>query len=232
MLVGVLEHVRDLGSALAALRTVLVDGGLLYVEVPDATRFADHCNAPFQDFSTEHINFFSPPSLDQVMQSHGFSRVFSEQNSRQQNYRTSMSNISALFRKIESDPFTFCKDAATEQGLRKYISQSRNAEEQVRLAIEQIVAQREPMIVWGVGTHTLHMLEAGLLPLSNIVAFVDSNPKYQGALVKDIEVLAPADLKTRREPILISSRVFQQEIETQIRGELGLTNEVIKLYDL
>src|SRR3954470_4291056 len=67
IMVGVLEHLRDLDAAFAHLRAVVSGGGLLYVEVPDATAFADWDNAPYQDFSTEHINFFAPISLDNLM---------------------------------------------------------------------------------------------------------------------------------------------------------------------
>ncbi len=66
--------------------------------MPDATAFADWPNAPYQDFSTEHINFFSPISLDNLMRRHGFGKVFLEQNHREQSYRTVMSNVSALYR--------------------------------------------------------------------------------------------------------------------------------------
>ncbi len=64
-MVGVLEHLRDLDAR--SRTAVLLPGGLLYVEVPDVTAFADWPNAPYQDFSTEHINFFSPISLDNLM---------------------------------------------------------------------------------------------------------------------------------------------------------------------
>ena len=58
---------RSRRSRSTDLRVLLPDGGLLYVEVPDVTAFADWENAPYQDFSTEHINFFSPISLDNLM---------------------------------------------------------------------------------------------------------------------------------------------------------------------
>ncbi|MEP6692852.1 MAG: methyltransferase domain-containing protein, partial [Gemmatimonadaceae bacterium] len=94
ILVGVLEHVRELSSALAAVRSALSPRGRIYVEVPDVLTFTDWSNAPFQDFSTEHINFFSPTSLANLMRVNGFVPVFSEQNARHQSFGTVMSNIS------------------------------------------------------------------------------------------------------------------------------------------
>ena len=106
ILVGVLEHIQDLDTALREVRDVLSPPGLVYVEVPDAWTFADWPNAPFQDFSTEHINFFSPVSLANLMGRHGFATRFSEQNAREQSYRTTMSNVSAVFQKQDAAPST------------------------------------------------------------------------------------------------------------------------------
>lgn len=45
-MIGVLEHLQDLDATFGYLAAILVPGGLLYVEVPDATAFADWPNAP------------------------------------------------------------------------------------------------------------------------------------------------------------------------------------------
>ena len=45
-------------------------------------------------------------------------------------------------------------------------------------------------------------------------------------------MVGPEALAGRDEPILISSRFYQTEIERQIRRDLGLTNEIILLYDV
>jgi len=73
-------------------------------------------------------------------------------------------------------------------------------------------------------------LATSRLAEAKISAFVDSNSRYQGKSLNDIPIIAPADLRDRPEPILISSRVFQQEIESKIRNDLQLSNEIIKLY--
>jgi len=65
---------------------------------------------------------------------------------------------------------------------------------------------------------------------AKIAAFVDSNPKYQGKLLNGIPVISPESLRSRTEPILISTRAYQNEIEMQIKNILRLHNKVIKLY--
>ncbi len=151
ILVGVLEHLRDLDEAFAHLRAILNPGGLLYVEeYQDATAFADWPNAPYQDFSTEHINFFAPVSLEHLMLRRGFSRVFLEQNHREQSYRTVMSNVSAVFRRQDVVPDQVdLFDADTEPGLTRYIEQCRRDDERLREKIDVLVETGQPLARMG-----------------------------------------------------------------------------------
>jgi 2-polyprenyl-3-methyl-5-hydroxy-6-metoxy-1,4-benzoquinol methylase len=233
ILVGVLEHIRDLDTALAEVRAVLSPGGIVYVEVPDALTHADWPNAPYQDFSTEHINFFSPHSLQNLMRRHGLVERFSEQNAREQAWRTTMSNVSAIFQKVVEPPvFVPIFDAGTEQGLRRYIESCRISEAKLHQAIAELASSRRPLVVWGVGTHTGRLMRTSRLPEANITAFVESNARYHGKELHGLPILAPEALRGRTEAILISSRVFQHEIEEQIRNDLALPNEVVTLYDV
>jgi SAM-dependent methyltransferase len=233
IMVGVLEHLRELDSAFEHLRALLSPAGVLYVEVPDVTAFADWPNAPYQDFSTEHINFFSPVSLDNLMLRHGFTRVFLEQNHREQSYQTVMSNISAVYRKAhvsQDDHIRF--DRETASGLERYLAQSAADDERLHRAIDAVVDARRRILVWGVGTHTSRLLATSRLAEADIVAFIESNVRYQGKTLHGRPILAPAALKAHREPVLISSRVFQNEIADQIRNGLGCPNELITLYNV
>ena len=67
LLVGVLEHLRDVQPAVRTVAGRLKAGGLLYCAQPDVTAFADCVNAPYQQFSVEHVNFFSEASLSRLM---------------------------------------------------------------------------------------------------------------------------------------------------------------------
>ncbi|GAG66272.1 unnamed protein product, partial [marine sediment metagenome] len=118
-LVGVLEHIRDLGPVLIKMKNMLSYGGSVYVEVPDTTRFARCLDAPFQQFSVEHINFFSVISLANLMQSNDFIQVFCQQDAREQSHDTMMPVISAIFRKEGPRSLSPVRDVETEQGLAK-----------------------------------------------------------------------------------------------------------------
>lgn len=230
---SVLEHVRDLRSALTTLKGMLAPGGLLYIEVPDATTFARVPDAPFQEFSIEHINFFSPMSLTSLLGASGFSAVKLLQTSFEQNADKLVHEVRAAFRKEESPlPAAPVHDVQTERELVAYIDRSREVERGIHRAINRLLESGRPFVVWGVGTHTQRLMCTSRLSQGHIAAFIDSNPRYQGKLLNGIPILAPAALKERSEPILVSSRVFQREIETQIREELALANEVVLLYEV
>jgi SAM-dependent methyltransferase len=232
IMVGVLEHLRDLDSAFEQLRALLDPSGLLYVEVPDVTAFADWPNAPYQDFSTEHINFFSPISLRNLMRRHGFVEVFLEQNHREQSYKTVMSNISAFYRREESVPQHVEFDPETVAGLERYITACAADDRRLHARIDAVVEAKQPILVWGVGTHTSRLLATSRLAEADIVAFVESNSRYHGKTLHGRPILPPSALRDRREPVLISSRVFQKEIADQIRDGLGCPNDLILLYNV
>lgn len=233
ILSGVLEHICDIEQALRQIRDLLVKGGLVFIEVPDATDFARWPDAPFQEFSTEHINFFSTTSLTNLMRRYGFVPVICEQLPRDQTFGTVMPVVTAIYRK-EADlpPVAPIRDVATERGLVAYIQKSQEVEDRLQHTIDLLVEGANPIIVWGVGTHTLHLLATSRLSQANIRAFVDSNPRFQGKQLNNLPILAPNDLRNRTETVLISSRVFQPVIEQQIRQELQLTNEIITLYKI
>jgi SAM-dependent methyltransferase len=232
IMVGVLEHLRDLDSAFEQLRTILNPSGLLYVEVPDVTAFADWPNAPYQDFSTEHINFFSPVSLRNLMRRHGFTEVFLEQNHREQSYRTVMSNVSAFYQKQDDVPQHIEFDADSAAGLERYIAASAADDRRLQAKIDAVVDARQPILVWGVGTHTSRLMATSRLAEAEIVAFVESNSRYHGKTLHGRPIVPPEAIRERSEPVLISSRVFQQEIADQIRTGLACPNELILLYNV
>jgi SAM-dependent methyltransferase len=228
ILTGVMEHIRDLDGAIDQFRRLLRKAGRVYLEVPDASRYEARLDAPFQEFSIEHINFFSSESLRNLMHARGF-RVMEAGRMVRQQHEVTCPCTYGVFEYV-SEPTAIEPDNETEAGLRAYIAGCTVEDARIRGAIDQAVRPDERMIVWGVGTHTLRLLATRGLDPARIALFVDSNPKYQQQELHGIPVVAPAALKTSSEPILISSRSSQQAIHNQIRQGLGLKNPLILLY--
>jgi len=227
LLIGVMEHIRELDPAVSKLHSLLKEGGRVYLEVPDAGRFTAGLDAPFQEFSVEHINFFSTRSLSNLMCLRGFAEVMTDHATRPA-YEVTGPAAYGVFEKRAGPP-AMERDRETESSIRKYVGDCRAADEIVRTKIERSLADGERMVVWGVGAHTLRLLATGGLDPGRVSLFVDSNPNYQRQQLRGVPVVSPAELLAP-DPILISSRGFQREIQDQIR-RMGLGNRLILLYE-
>ena len=232
ILAGILEHVCDLKGMLALLTERLAESGIICIQVPDASRFSLWPDAPFQQFSIEHINYFSSVSLRNFMARSGFSEITSVNGAHPQSATTMMPVVTSVFRKKMDFKTGLICDEITERGLYEYVRQSTQVEDSIREIIGRLVTDGTPLIVWGAGTHTLHLLETTALRKANIRAYVDANIAYHGKLLHGIPILSPEALREMPETILVSSRVFQDEIVCRIRDELRLSNLVVVLYDL
>ncbi len=231
ILSGVLEHIRDLHVALQQLRELLPMEKYILIAVPDASRHTAGEDAPYQELSVEHINFFGPQSLTNLLSANGFELVFLKQGLVQTNYRTTTNVIFGLYKKSDL-PMAIVPDQQTEKGLVAYLEKSRQAENRIRQIISKIASGKLRIVVWGAGAHALHLLSVTRLKEANIQAFVDLNPKYQGKELIGIPIIAPQDLDEDSGAILISSRIYQNEIEKQIREDLRLENQIITLYSM
>lgn len=229
IMLQVLEHIRDLDLAIAALRRLLSPNGILFVDVPDATKYVAEREAPYQEFSTEHINFFSPAALRYLMEAAGL-RTIESKSAVLTDLKGRLVPIAfGVFQNANARRTDFPRNSDAEAGARRYIGQCREMDAALRQRIDAAVSGNGGIVVWGVGTHTQRLLATGALKPANIVAFVDSNPKYQSQSLHGIPVIRPGALHDRPEPILISSCGFQQEIANQIKA-MQLPNELILLY--
>jgi SAM-dependent methyltransferase len=225
---GVFEHIRDLEGAVSEVRRLIRPGGRVYLEVPDASRYQPQQDAPYQEFSVEHVNYFSLTSLRNLMQQRGFTAIAGGHVVRPQ-HEITCPCVYGVF-ELSDRKLPLERDTETEAGLTAYIAGCAAEDSRIRAAIGQALRPGERMIVWGTGAHTLRLLATGGLDPATISVFVDSNPKYQQRTLNGIPVVGPADLKARTEPILISSCGFQNEIREQVQQGLGLTNPLILLY--
>ena len=235
ILIGVLEHICDLNQCLSVLKTLVPVGGRLFITVPDASSYSTGVDAPFQEFSVEHINYFGPVSLANLLSAYGFEQLFCERETLQANVRTVTPVIHGAFIKsaemsASSQGKPKLTDLDTETGLRKYISKSEREHEVVVPVLEELARSRQPVLVWGAGAHTLRLLAASPLAQANIVGVVDSNPRYQGKSITGLPVLGPESWSSENAAVLVSSRVYQEDICSQIRDRLGWPNKIITLY--
>lgn len=229
ILSAVLEHFIDLDGALEKIYAILKEDGLLFVEVPDAARFNEYIYTPFQQFSIEHINYFSKVSTANLLSKFFFDIIKIENNENKVN-QTIDPDIFILSKKVNRDENrrVIVKDRICEDNLKDYIVKCAKIDADVNAIIRNKLAHVDKFIIWGVGTHTQRLIGAGL-DLSKVLYFVDSNARYRGKKIKGVEIKSPVEIKDSA-PVLISTFSYQEEIIRQIRDVLKINNEIIKIY--
>jgi ubiquinone/menaquinone biosynthesis C-methylase UbiE len=224
----VLEHVRDVAAALKQLHSLVVPGGLVYVEVPDARRYVDYLVAPFQDFNVEHINHFSPVSLANTLAANGFAVESTMQKTIEASAGVPYPAVAALAR-AGDDPSPISPDDEAVERMSAYIAQSRAQVAVMDRNLDRALSGVEEIVIWGAGQTTLTLLSQTRVGGARVVALTDSNPRYHGRRLGGVPVVAPNALASMSDvPILIGTLIHHTAIEQRIR-ELGLPNRVVRL---
>lgn len=169
---------------------------------------------PYQEFSREHINYFTEISLSNLMIKHGFHSVF---------YKKERGELIGFFRKESK---SVQKDTNGEQRIQNYIDLSKKHEDAIYANLQKY--SNTPVIIWGLGTFTQRLLVKNIL--KNITAMIDSNPQYAGKKYNDINIITPVELKKYKEPVIlaVSNRYVEAVVHT-IKNEMKLENEIIKI---
>ena len=209
-----LEHVFDIKEPIKNIKNLLNKEGYLYIEVPDAERYKEFYNGPLYYLHYEHILHFSKQSIINLANIYGFDivsieecirepkspslRVFLRNNSNKNNIKTS---------------------------LNQYINDS--IEDINNNIIKRLMMSNEKVILWGIGSTTLHLFSLGLEKL-NIVGIVDASTKKQGKTLLGHKIISPNEIKDEDAIILILPIVYYDNICKQIK-EMGLKNKILSI---
>ena len=229
LLIGVLEHVVDLEDLMSTISLHLKPGGKILIEVPDVIEYASYPSAPYQFFSMEHINYFDSTSLTNLFQRFGFQRREILKSERKLSSTISEPILLALFEKTN-----YNRDKFAQKEVQAYIQKSAKEDDFIKGMMLGIAASQNPILVWGVGTHTLRLLKTSALADCNILGFIDNDTNYQGKELEGNPVYSPLHISEAAPmltnvPILISSHVSQKEIIEEIKRR-GWPNHLITLY--
>ena len=216
---GVLEHLIDVQGNVRDALAYLKKDGALYLNVPDLAAFPD-CHDLYQQFSVEHVNFFSLPSMQNLMGAFGMTCVAYDRNGY---------GVFTLWRHASEGVTARTFDQAGTADMRTYLAGAEQLAAQMK---DRLTPYRgREVYVWAAGTHTAMLYQLGLLDGIHLRAIIDSNANYQGKEIYGVPVIAPQELAAREPlPIIISSQLAQDAIHTQIKEKMGLPNEVVRLY--
>jgi SAM-dependent methyltransferase len=227
LLSHVLEHVCNLSSAICWVRSQLAQDGFVYVEVPDASRYAEYYKIPYYYFDCEHINHFDPVSVQNLFCSSGFALC----DMRQRDIPTSAEDrypvIAALFRQLSVT--TNGAPAVARDALGSIASYlARSAEDEVFATIGRLADRKDALMVWGAGQYAVRLLSTSRLGECTIVSFIDKDRRKQGMTLGSIPVQSPEALRGHRGPIVVCSALHSAEIAAEIRT-MGFDNEIVVL---
>ncbi len=228
----VLEHLPDVARAIASLRVLMAEGGLAYIEVPDASRFAEYLVAPFQDFNTEHINHFSLEILRGLLERHGFEEV---DCGRKTVYCTPIDEYPVVFglwrktERIASERDVAPNDASLATDLLRYVDESNKLFAEIDARLSHDLAADDEIIVWGAGQLTMKLLAKSVLRTKKIATIVDSSPSRRGMHIAGSQIVAPADLAPSEMPIVIGSLHHEESIVASI-AKTDPSKRLVRLY--
>jgi SAM-dependent methyltransferase len=233
VLTHVLEHLADVGGAIAALRALVRPGGLLFLEVPDANRYVDYLVAPFHDFNTEHVNHFSAPVLSALLARHGFEAADVEESDCAMSLRHRYPVVRGLWRRVEEPaaPPRLAPDPALAASIRRFVERSEEQLRSIASGLEDRFAPGTPIMLWGAGNVAMRLLARTCLADASIVALIDASPQKQGLHFAGVPVIAPADAVASTGPVVVASMYHDVEIAAVARERLGAEREIVLLTD-
>jgi 2-polyprenyl-3-methyl-5-hydroxy-6-metoxy-1,4-benzoquinol methylase len=224
----VFEHVREPRAVVRRARTLLADGGLLFIEVPNlVTPFVG-----FDDFfSFGHLQTFTPETLIALCAREGWSPVAVEESRNLFDSSPHPPSIRALF--APGDPAA--SPAADPQAVRAHLARYQAARDGfVARARERLLeASRGSarIVIYGAGTHTAELWRECPFLAGRTIAMVDGNPRLQGHTFLGVPVRSPRDLAGLDPDVVV---VSVRTAEPQIAGFLaqqGLADRTVRLYD-
>ncbi len=228
----VLEHIGDVQGAVKAIRGLVAERGLVYLEVPDAARYVDHLVAPFHDFNTEHINHFSPSTLLRLMAAAGFSELAIERKVVMCAPKFTYPAVYGLWRREDAVDGTLApieRNVELVEAIKSYVDASHAMTGRIDQSLRAQLDITQPVVLWGAGQLALRLLRNTVLAELPIQAIVDTSSQKQGLHVSGHVVQAPEAVRPSDAPIVITSVHSADAIESAIRRDFGLTNPVIKL---
>lgn len=220
LLTGVLEHIFDLNKIINKIKTLLSNCGVLFIAVPDVENFTKNLKTPFQEFSSEHINYFTIHSIQNFLEINNFDII---------DYNKKEFNIT---KNIEFNLLVLTslnlKKESVKSPVLDYINKSLKLEQKIKKNLLHKLKNKEKIIVWGLGNQTQHFLNNGL-DINKIEFFVDSNIHYAEKELYGKQICLPYEFNSEL-PILIMTYDYQDEIIEQIKS-MNLKNEIITIYE-
>lgn len=224
---GVLEHITNPSNFLESVKEVLSEEGVIAVEVPNLDYSLT--NGVIGDFFHEHVSYFTKESLVRCLELAGLETM---QIDNSEYY------LRAVFRRAKiplskSKKRSFEKEATR---LKQLFKQYEENVERLKKELNDLLqsSSGDGIYVWGGGGHTIGLLSKmhGLL---KPVGIIDGDRSKEGKFIPGFDLpvyskIILADLDLKKSAIIVSSKIFQNEIIAELKPYVRKGLKVIKLY--
>ncbi len=226
------EHVYDLGHFVQHLQQYArKNGGMIFIDVPCVEGFGTYIRKSAHYFNHEHINYFSLQSLDRLFANQGCKRISDDEESRKVlDFEFPELIIEAVYVLEDGDNRLYGRDCVSEDAIKKYVSLIEKSEAQKINEIKSFITEKEEgIVVWGVGSYCMNILEKIGDLKEKILFFVDNNRTKQGGKIVGKDIVGSEKLQDYGGKIRILILAIQQadDIVKEI-DEMGITCEVMK----
>jgi len=224
-----LEHVAEPRKALEQAAKRLPAGGLVYVEVADATRFAELPLSPLHWVgAAERVNLFDAHHLANLGRLAGLEPLETGQLTAPIAERVDIPVAYAVLRKGKGQALQ--PDEALKGGVAGYLKGQREALAGERDAVAELAAAGTPTIIWGVGHDLLCRFHESGLSRCKVVGLVDDASVRQDRKVGGIAVTGPKALSeaTADHTIVLASPTRHAAMEARLE-ELGFAGKTLPL---
>jgi 2-polyprenyl-3-methyl-5-hydroxy-6-metoxy-1,4-benzoquinol methylase len=181
----IMEHVYDLKNAIRQCHNLMSERALLYLEVPDATRYADFYIDPYHHFNIEHINHFDEASLTNMGARACLSKRYAGRKTTSASSTHSYPAVFVVFEKVEIEDNSLKFSTEARLSIEKYLDMS--AKDTSAESIAALVKTQEEVYVFGTGNLTYRLLATTDLAKCNIKAFVDNDSNKTTNINKNYE---------------------------------------------
>lgn len=226
IMTGVLEHISDFNNILPHVSRLLHDSGIFMAAVPDADKFSLKPLSPFDEFSVEHINYFTKTSLSNLMTKYRLQHVLSESI----DGLFYDSNVLVSFYKKCQEEAMLQKDIAGNKNIKNYIAACNKKLMLIENKFNKLIKSNEELIVWGVGSLTYRLLASTKLSKLNIKIFIDRNQSLWGQKIMNKKIYSPDYLnEVKTGTVFISSHIYGSEIRNMLRTKYHFTGDIIQV---
>jgi SAM-dependent methyltransferase len=225
---GVLEHVWDIDQAMTWAIAHLSTDGILYIELPDASRYLDPYLGPFEDFNSEHVNHFSPDSLVTLGARFGMTRHWSGPTDTELAPGVTTACTGIALTRGGAPSSSVRRDDRLVRTLEEFAERSRRDLLAIDDRLRDRLGDSPEFVLWGMGELSMKLLADTVLAQKHATTLVDGNVARQGTHYQGQPVVSPDAIPEGDTPIVVGSLIRDQPIISAIAAR-GLPNPVVTI---